>query len=92
MDEEPRLELLILQPHQQVSALLLNPLLVRVIGRRAQEYLPRANMDERQAVGHPHTQRRNHVFREEIAGRKRIHVQPDELAPDSLFGPTAARR
>src|SRR5262249_47863928 len=37
VDDEPRFQLVVAEPHQQVPALLLNPLLVGVIGRRAEK-------------------------------------------------------
>jgi hypothetical protein len=44
------------------------------------------------ADGYPHAQWRDHILGKEVAGRERIHVQADELAPHGFLGVTAARR
>ena len=86
VDKEPRPELLIFEPHHQVSALLLDPPIVRVIRKRAEKHLARADMNERKAIRDPDTERSDHVLGEEVARDERIHMEPDELLPGRLTG------
>jgi len=93
VEEESGFKLLLLQPHQDVSTLLLDPLVVRAVRRWTEEYLACADMDEGQAIGKPYAERRDHALGEEIASYQRVHVQSDELPPNGFLGmPTADRR
>jgi hypothetical protein len=62
MDEEARVEALVFEPHHHVARLLLDPPIVRMIRRRAEADLPRADVDERQAERGSHAQRRDDVL------------------------------
>lgn len=92
VDEKPRRELLIRKPHQQVSSLLLDPPIVRVIRGRTEKHPARADVDEREAVRDPHAQRRDDALGEKVAGDERVHVEPDELLPGGLTSLSSARR
>lgn len=87
--DELRPKLLIIKPHHGISSLLLNPLFMRVVCAWREEDLPRAQMDESEAVGQSHPDRRDHRLHEKVTGHERVHVQPNELAPSGLFGPAA---
>lgn len=60
--------------------------------RRGKKYLSCPDVDEREAEGQPRAERRDHAFREEVAGDERVQVQPDEFPPHALLGPPAAIR
>ncbi|MHC4697860.1 MAG: hypothetical protein ACYTFA_14100 [Planctomycetota bacterium] len=55
MDEEARPELLILKPHHHIPVLLLDPPIVRVVRRRTEKHLTRADMDEREGIRNPNS-------------------------------------
>jgi hypothetical protein len=50
MQEESRPKLLLVEPHQCITALLLDPFVVWAVGRRAEKDLSRADVDEGEAV------------------------------------------
>lgn len=52
MDEEPYVELLVLEPPHHISPLLPNPPIVWMICGRAEKHLARADMDERDDADH----------------------------------------
>ncbi len=85
VDEEPRLDLLLVEPHHQVSSLLLDPPIVGLIRGWAEKYLARADVDERKTVGDSRTHWRDHALGEEVARDKRVHVEPDELLSGGLI-------
>jgi len=66
MQEESRPKLLLVEPHQSITALLLDPFVVWAVGRRAEKDLSRADVDEGEAVRKPHAQGRDHALGEEI--------------------------
>lgn len=84
------MKLVLLEPHHQVPTLLLNPLFVWVIGRRAQKDLPRPDVDERETVNDSRTQRRDHALIKEVTRDERVHMQPDELLPGGLASSPSA--
>ena len=49
-----------------------------VIRGWAEEYLARADVDERKTVGNSRPEGRDHALGEEVACDKRVHVDPDE--------------
>jgi len=93
VDQEPTFELLVLEPRQQVAALLLDPPIVWVIRGRAEKQLAGADVDERKTVCDSHAQRCDHALGEEVARDERAHVEPDELLPSRFTSfPPAHRR
>ncbi len=85
------MNLVVLKPHHQVPSLLLDPPIVRVIGRGAEEHSASAYVDEREAVGDSDSERGDHVLGEEIAGHERVEMEPDELPPGRFAGLAASR-
>lgn len=95
VQQEPRLDAVVGEPHLDVASLLLHPGFVRVIGRGTNEDLSTAQVYEEQAISGPLAQRREDVLGEEVGGDEGVHVQPKELAPGRLdfeFAATAGRR
>jgi len=85
-------DIVILKPHDDVTALYFHPLFCGVIGRWANEHLAAAQMDEGQTIRGLFAQRRKNRLAKEITSHERVDMNANELLPGCFDIPGAGFR